>query len=112
MKLTKATLKKIIKEEIIKIIENVPNPEFRAKVRAGDEGRKNIAHDAEKQHRLKAEIAANYRYVGDLEDTIAYIWSSYGEDQNVSKEDINKIRELEAKVVEVEERIYKLEGHA
>ena len=73
MKITKQQLKQIIKEELEKVIENVPNPEFRARAQAGHSD--SHASPSEKCRRIqarynkfKAEPAGyrSYGYDGDM----------------------------------------------
>ena len=70
MKLTKSQLKQIIREELEKVMENVPNPEFRARAQAGHSF--DHASDAEKCKRIKAkydkykeENPRSYGFEGD-----------------------------------------------
>jgi len=53
MKITKQQLRQIIKEELEKVMETVPNPEFRGRAQAGHSFEH--ASDAEKCKRIKAK---------------------------------------------------------
>ena len=68
MKLTKTQLKQIIKEELEKVLETFPNPEFRARAQAGH----SFAHAGgdEKCRRVRQEYnelapKTSYGFAGD-----------------------------------------------